>query len=86
MSIYLVALNEPSKLAWETIQTNWPAHHLLLTDHLAFMAPDEPALTSTIAETIGMNDEEKVLGIVVELGNKSGYNQTSLNEWLSKFS
>ena len=86
MSIYLVALNEPSELAWGAIQTNWPAHHFLLTDHLAFVAPDESALTSSIAETIGINAEKNVLGIVVELGNKAGYNLTSLNEWLSKFS
>ena len=52
MSIYLVALNLPNKLAWETIQTSWPVHHFILTDHLAFVAPDEPALTATIAETI----------------------------------
>ena len=86
MSIYLVALNVPNKLAWETIQTSWPAHHFILTDHLAFVAPDEPALTATVAETIGINAEKDVLGIVVELGNKAGYNLTSLNEWLSKFS
>ena len=85
MSIYLVALNDPSELAWEAIQTNWPKHHFLLTDCLAFVAPDETALTSTLAETIGLNAEKGVHGIVVELGNRAGYNLSSLTEWLGKF-
>ncbi len=86
MSIYLVALNDPSDEAWDAIRDNWPKHHLMLTDRLAFVAPEESALTSMVAETIGINAEKGVLGIVVEMENKAGFNNASLKEWLGKFS
>ena len=87
MSIYLVALNQPDKDAWERLKTEWPKpRHYLLTDRLAFVAPEEILLTEDITDTVGMNDEHDVTGFVVEIeyGTINGWNRQALWEWLRK--
>lgn len=40
MSVYLIAIHEQSAAAWERLKTTWPSRHHLVTDTLAFVAPE----------------------------------------------
>ena len=87
MSIYLVALNQPDEGAWERLKAEWPkSRRYILTDRLAFVAPEEMSLTEDIGEIVGMNAEFDVTGFVAEIqyGTINGWNRQALWEWLSK--
>ena len=84
MSVFAVVLNDPDERAWDSLRTHWPDRHLVVTDRLAFVAPETLTLTQDVADTLGMNQEKKVLGIVIEMANRSGFNKSSLTEWLEK--
>ena len=84
MAVYLIALNEPDENVWATVGNMWPKHHHILTDRMAFVAPEGVALTQEIADSLGMNSEGGVSGIVVELDNYGGFNRSALAEWIAK--
>lgn len=87
MSIYLVALNRPDEGAWERLKAKWPkSRRYLLTDRLAFVAPEEAVLTEDIGEIVGMNEEHDVTGFVAEIqyDNINGWNRQAIWEWLRK--
>lgn len=84
MSVYLIALNEPGDETWEKVRESWPDRHYILTDRMAFVAPDGIAVTQDIADTLGMNSEHGISGIVVELDNYGGFNRSALVEWINK--
>ncbi len=86
MAIYAVFLNDPNEEAWERVKKHWSGRHYILTDHLAFVAPEETTLTEEVASKIGMNEEEGVTGIVIESSGHFGFNSSSLWEWMRKFS
>ena len=87
MTIYAIILNEPNDSAWEAVRENWPNHHHILTDQIAFIAVPEDKLTLTddIAEPIGLNESKKIRGLVIEAEHRAGFNDSSLVEWLGKF-
>ena len=85
MAVYGIFLNEPDGTEWEALRKQWPGgRSFVLTDHLAFVAPDGIALTGDIAETLGIGDAEERLGVVFELGAHNGYNDADLWEWIKK--
>ena len=86
MSIYLIALNHPDEAAWDRLKSKWPKHHRIVTDRLAFIAPEEITITEEVGESVGMNSEHKVLGVVAEIqyGTINGWNRQSLWEWMGK--
>ena len=87
MSIYLVALNRPDEDAWERLKAKWQKpRRYLLTDRLAFVAPEEITLTEDIGEIVGMNEEYDVTGFVAEIqyDNVNGWNRQAIWEWLRK--
>ena len=84
MSIYIITMNEPNETTWETVKSEWPDRYHILTEHIAFVAPKDMTLTSDIANKLGMNGEDGILGIVVEMQNRAGYNTNSLSEWMEK--
>ena len=84
MAVYLIALNEPDENIWETVRNMWPERHHILTDSMAFVAPEGVALTQEIADSLGMNSEGGVSGIVAELNNYGGFNRSALVEWMTK--
>ena len=84
MSIYLIALNEPNAAAWTAVRDKWPARHYILTDHMAFVAPEGIVLTQEIADALGINSERRISGFVVELNNYSGLSRAALKEWIGK--
>ena len=87
MSIYLVALNQPDEGAWERLKAEWPkSRRYVLTDRLAFIAPEEITLTEDIGEIVGMNEEHHVTGFVAEIQYDAinGWNRQAIWEWLQK--
>ena len=85
MAVYLISLNEPSPEVWEKVRENWPeGRHLILTNCMAFVAPEGIALTQEIADALGVNSEHNVSGIVAELDNYGGFNRSALVEWMNK--
>ena len=83
MSVFAIVLNEPSQTAWAAVKENWPGTHFILTDRIAFVAPDENiVLTSEIAEKVGMNDDKNVLGFVMKSAANAGFNKSGLWEWM----
>lgn len=84
MSVFAIVLNDPDERAWDSLRKQWPDRHLVVTDRLAFVAPETLTLTQDVADTLGLNQERKVLGIVIEMANRSGFNKSFLTEWLEK--
>lgn len=84
MAVYLISLNKPDENAWVKVRDIWPKRHHILTDHMAFVAPEGVTLTQEIADSVGMDSEGGVSGIVVELDNYGGLNQSALVEWIAK--
>lgn len=84
MSVYSIILNESNKKTWDTIKSEWAERSYILTDTIAFIAPEKINLTQEIANILGMNSEGKVTGMVIESKNKAGWNDSSLIEWLGK--
>ena len=84
MSTYAVYLNEPDAQAWDAIKTTWPGRYFILTDHLAFVAPEGITTTAAVAEIVGIGEERKVAGIVFDWMAHNGFNRSDLWEWLRK--
>ena len=85
MSLYLITLNQDTPDGWAALKSRWPDHHYILTPRVAFVADSSMMLVDTLAETLGMNPTDEVLGLVVEVGRVyQGYNIESLWEWIDK--
>lgn len=84
MTIYAIVLNEPNETAWRQVRSEWPDRHYIVTDCLAFIAPEGFTLTEGIAETIGMDEQGGVTGVVIEATAYSGFNRSGLWEWARK--
>lgn len=84
MTVYAVFLNEPDEDAWAAVREGWPrGRNFILTDNLAFVAPEEGIVTTTgeIAEKVGIRGEQERLGIVFEWNTHTGFNRSDLWEW-----
>ncbi|MCY3880233.1 MAG: hypothetical protein OXF74_13770 [Rhodobacteraceae bacterium] len=85
MTVYAVFLNEPDETTWATLREKWPnGRSFILTDNMAFVAPEGLTLTAEIAEAVGIGVERGVLGIVFEWAAHNGFNRGALWEWLRK--
>ena len=85
MTVYAVYLNEPDETAWTALREHWPnGRHFILTDNLAFVAPEGIITTSQIAEATGIGEEQELLGLVFEWSAHHGFNHSDLWEWLRK--
>ena len=84
MDTYAIILNDPSTFAWQAIRDAWPERHFLLTERVALVAPEGITLVDDIAERVGIGKEQEILGIVIELGNYTGFNRSALWEWMRK--
>ena len=86
MNLYAIVLNEPSEDAWEKIKAEWPEHHYLLTDRIAFLAVDNGSITTgKIGSLLGMNKEDDVTGFVMQSAAVNGWNRADLWEWMRNF-
>ena len=84
MSVYAVFLNRADEGAWQALREGWPGRHFILTDHMAFVAPEGISTTAQVSETVGIDSDSGLLGVVLEVSAYSGFNQTGLWEWLGK--
>ena len=83
MDIYAIVLNEPSEPAWDRIKEHWENHYLV-SDTLALIAMEGTAITSNIAQSIGMNETDAVEGIVFQISHYNGWHDRATWEWLAK--
>ena len=85
MSIYLVALTEPSEEAWSNLRKKWK-RHFVLTDHLALVATEPDVLTEDVCKSVGMKEEDDVSGFVAEIdyATINGWTRKAFWEWLRK--
>ena len=85
MSISAIILNESNEAVWRAVRDRWPdGRHYILTDRVAFVAPEGITLTQDVADHVGMSGD--VLGIVIEFDKYHGFNHSGLWEWLDKVS
>lgn len=85
MNINAIILNEPNEAVWQAVCDTWPDdRHYILTDQVAFIAPEGITLTEDIAHHVGMSGD--VLGIVIEYDKYHGFNHSGLWKWLDKVS
>ncbi len=82
LGIYAVVLHEADEAAWQSLRQEWPGRHFILTDHLAFVAPEGTTTTTHIAESSGIGDERGLLGVVLEVSAQTGFHRNDLWEWL----
>ena len=81
MTAYAIILNNSDPVIAQRITEKWPRHYPL-SDSVFFVTQEDPSTTVEVAEALGMNEERKVLGIVVEVGeNNFGYNYQRLCRW-----
>lgn len=87
MNLYVIVLNEPNENAWAKLKKEWPDQHYELTDRVAFLSVENGNLTTrAIGDRIGMNNEETVIGFVVQSGAINGWNSADLWEWIRNVS
>lgn len=72
MSVYAVSLNQPDEAAWKALRDAWPGRHFILTDRMAFVAPEGITTTAQIAEAVGIGGESDLLGLVLEVSAPLG--------------
>ena len=86
MDTYAIVLNEPSEAAWNRIKENWESHYLV-SDTLALIATESPALTLSIAESRRGRHKLRtggVTGIVFQISYYNGWHDRTTWEWLAK--
>ena len=83
-TLYLVVLRQPNPDIWKRIKEEWPEHHFILDTRSAYIALESVLLTDDLAEKIGMNEKEKVAGVVVEIAEINGWISKKLWEWIRK--
>ena len=85
MSTYVIVLNEPSEYAWNALDINWPNHHLILNEYVAFVAPEGISITEDVSKVIGVHPENpEALGVIFEAGNYYSFNMPRILEWIRK--
>ena len=82
MSVYLITLEEKNEQAWERIRETWPKRHRLVTDTMAFVAPEGVSVPKDVSDAIGMNPGEDVGGFVVQLESYAGRSFNSTLKWI----
>lgn len=82
MSVYLITLEEKNEQVWEKIRETWPKRHRLVTDTMAFVAPEGITVAKDVSDAIGMNPEEDVGGFVVPLESYAGRSFSSTLKWI----
>ena len=55
MSVFLIALTEPSDEALEKIQAAWPERHHAITETLCMVSPEGVATPRSILEKVGID-------------------------------
>ncbi len=87
MSTYAIILSrESSTYAWDKIKESWESSHYILSDRVAFIVSEDPKITTRkISDTIGMDKNQQINGVVLQVSHFNGYETVDLWEWLAKF-
>jgi hypothetical protein len=85
MPVYLISLHKPDETVWQRLEEKWHGRHHIITPHMAILAPEDVSLTKEICAALGLSEEGKVSGFVVELTHYGGRANSSTIEWLEKF-
>ena len=84
MNIFVVALHEPNKAVWEKLKAEYKNSYML-TDTLALVSPEDPqTLTSAISDSLGIDPENNIVGMVFKVETYYGYQYQPVWEWLRK--
>ena len=78
----MIVLDDPNRAVWGKVKEGWPNRNLLLTDRLAFIAPEKITLTREVADHLGFNNSEKIRGLVVQFDHRAGFHESRFIEWL----
>jgi len=85
VSVYAIILQKPQQDMWKKIKDMWPNRNYVLNDIAAFISPPGISTSFGVADMLGMNSEEKEIGLVVEVtSSHQGYVDKTLVEWLKK--
>ena len=84
MTTYMIVIDDPDPDLWKTVQDEWPDRHLLLTERLAFIAPEDLTLTRDVADKMGFNSTDRVMGLIVQMDHRAGFHESRFIEWLEK--
>lgn len=85
MSVYAILLQTPQQSMWTKVQEKWPDRHYIMNDIVAFVSPSGISTSHGVADMLGINSQEKEIGLVVEVtASHRGYVSGNLVEWLAK--
>ncbi len=85
MAVYAIILPEPEQGAWDRIEAKWPGRTHIYDERLAFVCPEEIMVTRDIADIVGMEEERRVTGFVLDIKAYAGWANPSVWEWIQKF-
>lgn len=73
MTIFLVVLVEPDENAWERISEKWPERHHIISNTLAFVAPEGISTAKSVRDAVGIDvGTIAPSGVVVPMDDHSG--------------
>ena len=82
VSLYLVALTEPSLKVEKKVKSEWPDHHFRVSETLYFVAAKGVATAQTIRERLGITTDRKApWGIVAPMVKTSGVLSGEAVDW-----
>lgn len=86
MNLYLIVLNEPNPELWENLERDWGSpYQTILSDTAAIVgAPSRITNPDKVCERLGMSDEKKVEGIVVQMTRYQGYLDEAVWDWVDE--
>ena len=85
MTIYFVAIFEPTEEPWTRLETKWPHCLSKAAPQMAFVAPHEAMTVQQVAETAGLTLGGPYSGVVINLGEHSiwtGFGPQNIVEWI----
>ena len=85
MSVYAIIFSNPNDDSWNIIQDKWPSHYKANANLVFITSDDQTLTTASIASNVGMNNQNKEMGVVLQVGHYYGYESPELWEWLGKF-
>lgn len=85
MTVYVIALTEGSDEAWGKLEAEFRGRHCMISDTMAFVAPEGIATAGDVAKRVGIDlAAEAASGLVIQLvaGQLWGALPTNAIDWL----
>ncbi|MDE0308810.1 MAG: hypothetical protein OXI60_03120 [Acidiferrobacterales bacterium] len=84
MTTFAIILSEPTPDDWEKLKQFPASSYYIVDDRVAFFSGKNVDLTAEISDMVGMNDDEKITGIVISVEWYDGWHNNTLWEWLAR--